>query len=154
MTAPAIVAIVHESERKLNWKGLCEAEKWNNSNENKTCLIQVSKLRKGRFAKPLIKSLSNKVMKYHSGGVQMIDKIECRLTGLPKPKPKTTEKANPSESHARTQYNERNQAQRTQCESAADDIQTIRINGIESPSDSLKVKKSYKLKCKEMFLKI
>ena len=46
--------------------------------------------------------------KYHSGGVQMIDKIECRLTGLPKPKPKITEKANLSESHARTQSNERN----------------------------------------------
>ena len=57
MTAPAIVAIVHESERKLNWKGLCEAVNSNNLNENKA-IFETGFITAVRdwFAKPVIKS--------------------------------------------------------------------------------------------------
>ena len=83
--------------------------------------------------------------KYHSGGMQMSDRIQCRIVGLPKPKPKPGSEINTGVSniHARNDQNERREDKtfRRNQSHTTDEIQTVRINGITSTSDIAKVRK-------------
>ena len=69
----------------------------------------------------------------HSGGILIIDKIQCKVAGLPKEKP--TSQAKPV-SRPKPTRGDHNQSQ-----SQEQDTQQVRINGISCNSDIAKVKK-------------
>ena len=89
--------------------------------------------------------------RYHSGGIFIIDKIQCKVVGLPKINPITTPRPDTrpeTRSHAQSHSNHANARVSNQSRNQdhiPDEEQTVRINGIYTSSDIPKVTKWLKL---------